>query len=40
MGLGRPVLRDYYDVEMESGDLYRVYQDLANESWFVDARYG
>ena len=36
---GAPVLRDYYDVEIEGGDVYRLFQDLCTESWFVDARY-
>lgn len=30
-------VRDYYDVELEDGALYRLYREA--ESWFLDARY-
>lgn len=39
IGFQTPVLHDYYDVETEGGRLYRIYEDLASGSWFVDARY-
>lgn len=39
VGLGAPVLRDYYDVELEEGTLLRLYQDLASASWCIEAVY-
>lgn len=35
----RPCLRDYYDVELGDGGLWRLFQDLATAAWFLDARY-
>ncbi|HPH29328.1 MAG TPA: hypothetical protein PLA87_20910, partial [Pseudomonadota bacterium] len=32
-------LRDYYDVELHSGELLRVFHTLDEDRWFVDARY-
>ena len=32
-----PAAREYWDVELEGGGIYRVYQD--GGGWFVDARY-
>ncbi len=39
VGFGSPVLRDYYDIELETGALYRLFQDLSTNRWFLDARY-
>jgi hypothetical protein len=33
-----PAAREYWDVELERGGIYRVYQAMTSE-WFVDARY-
>lgn len=33
-----PAAREYWDVELERGGIYRVYQGTATD-WFVDARY-
>jgi protein ImuB len=34
-----PVRREYWDVEIESGGLYRVYRDRKTQRWFVDGIY-
>jgi protein ImuB len=34
-----PAAREYWDVELERGGIYRVYQSAASSDWFVDARY-
>jgi protein ImuB len=34
----RPEVREYWDVELERGGVYRVFRGVA-EDWFVDARY-
>ncbi|HUP45372.1 MAG TPA: DNA polymerase Y family protein [Thermoanaerobaculia bacterium] len=34
-----PAAREYWDVELERGGVYRVYQASASADWFVDARY-
>ena len=34
----RPDVREYWDVELERGGVYRVFRGVAEE-WFVDARY-
>jgi len=34
-----PAAREYWDVELERGGIYRVYQAAASMEWFVDARY-
>jgi protein ImuB len=31
--------RDEWDVELETGSLYRIYRDLGSARWFVDAMY-
>jgi hypothetical protein len=31
--------RDYYDLELSDGGVYRCYHDRASESWFVDGIY-
>jgi protein ImuB len=28
--------RDYYEVELSNGGIYRVYQDRKSKQWFVD----
>jgi len=33
---GTPEFREYWDVELDRGGIYRVYE---NGDWFVDARY-
>lgn len=34
-----PAAREYWDVELERGGIYRVYQAEPSRDWFVDARY-
>jgi protein ImuB len=34
-----PAARDYWDVELSEGGLYRVYRDRASNSWFADGVY-
>jgi len=34
-----PVARDYWDVELASGGLYRIYRDHASGDWFADGIY-
>jgi protein ImuB len=34
-----PAAREYWDVELERGGIYRVYQAAPTADWFVDARY-
>ncbi|HYC61739.1 MAG TPA: DNA polymerase Y family protein [Thermoanaerobaculia bacterium] len=34
-----PAAREYWDVELERGGIYRVYQSATSSEWFVDARY-
>jgi protein ImuB len=36
---GEPADRDYWDVELESGGLYRIYRDRAAGEWFADGIY-
>lgn len=31
--------RDYWDIELESGGLYRIYRDRRSERWFADGIY-
>ena len=31
--------RDYYDLELSDGGVYRCYRDGASERWFVDGVY-
>jgi protein ImuB len=31
--------RDYWDVELSDGGVYRLYHNLADDSWFVDGIY-
>ncbi len=35
----RPVERDYWDVELAGGGLYRLYRDRRSGDWFVDGIY-
>ena len=35
----RPHVREYWDVELARGGIYRLYRDEVAQSWFVDARY-
>ena len=39
----RPCRRDYYDVQLSDGGVYRLYRDLdargADTAWFVDGCY-
>ncbi len=35
----RPVARDYWDVELSDGGLYRLYRDRDSGDWFVDGIY-
>jgi protein ImuB len=34
-----PAAREYWDVELERGGIYRLYRDERGASWYVDARY-
>lgn len=34
-----PLARDYWDLELSDGGLYRCYRDLASGAWFVDGVY-
>lgn len=34
-----PAEREYWDVELADGGLYRVYRDLASERWYADGMY-
>ena len=34
-----PFARDYYDLALADGGVYRMYHDLHNEKWFVDGVY-
>lgn len=36
---GEPADRDYWDVELEGGGLYRLYRDRAAGDWFADGIY-
>ena len=35
-----PAAREYWDVELERGGVYRIYQSELSSEWFVDASYG
>ena len=39
VGFEAPVVRDYYDAELSSGVIVRLFHDLRSNHWFVDARY-
>ena len=34
-----PFARDYFDVELSDGGLYRLYRNLNDQSWYVDGMY-
>ncbi len=34
-----PLVRDYYDVELSDGAIYRVFHDLQKDSWHIDGCY-
>jgi protein ImuB len=34
-----PLARDYYDLELSDGGIYRCYRELGADSWFVDGVY-
>ena len=34
-----PAAREYWDVELDRGGIYRVYQSATSAEWFVDGRY-
>jgi hypothetical protein len=34
-----PASRDYWDVELAEGGLYRIYRDRAHDKWFADGMY-
>ncbi len=36
---GAPADRDYWDVELSEGGLYRIYRDRTSNSWFADGVY-
>jgi protein ImuB len=31
-----PLARDYYDVELTDGGVYRIYQERPGDAWFLD----
>jgi len=35
----KPVERDYWDLELSGGGLYRVYRDRMTGDWFADGMY-
>jgi protein ImuB len=39
VGALRKTARDYYDVELHTGDALRLFHDLGEDRWFLDARY-
>jgi len=34
-----PTSRDYWDVELSDGGLYRVFRDRRTQAWFADGLY-
>ncbi|MGH9369000.1 MAG: DNA polymerase Y family protein [Thermoanaerobaculia bacterium] len=36
---GEPAARDYWDVELSDGGLYRIYRDRVSNAWFADGVY-
>jgi hypothetical protein len=34
-----PAARDYWDVELDGGGLYRVYRDRSTARWYADGVY-
>lgn len=40
VGFQQPVLREYFEVELQDGAVCRVFQDLCTGAWFLDGRYG
>ena len=34
-----PVERDYWDVELSDGGLYRIFRDRRSDAWFADGLY-
>ena len=34
-----PASRDYWDVELSEGGLYRIYRDRASDKWYADGMY-
>jgi hypothetical protein len=34
-----PASRDYWDVELSEGGLYRIYRDRLKEKWYADGMY-
>jgi protein ImuB len=34
-----PYAREYYDVELSDGGVYRIYRDLRRQEWFADGAY-
>jgi protein ImuB len=37
--LGEPLLRDYWDIELSDGALYRIYHDPIKDHWWADGIY-
>jgi hypothetical protein len=35
----QPVVREYWDVELSGGGLYRIYRDSTSGDWFGDGIY-
>jgi hypothetical protein len=36
---GEPAARDYWDVELSAGGLYRLYRDRGSNLWYADGVY-
>ena len=34
-----PTRREYWDVEIDAGGVYRIYRDRHSERWFLDGIY-
>jgi hypothetical protein len=36
---GRPIARDYYRLEIESGRIKVVFRDVETDEWYLERRY-
>ncbi len=37
--MGEPVMRDYWDIDLSDGALYRIYHDPVRNAWYADGIY-